>query len=211
MDASNFPPPATPHAPADQGAVAGGPHMRTGARWLGAALGLGTVAVLLWSLLSPASAPPAAKRAGTPLPAAPLVGHLAPEVTLLDLSNNPLALSSLRGKIVVLNFWYAACEPCRYEMPLFERAYHADGTRGVVVLGVNIVDDAQTTSAFVNQLGIDYPIVRDRGQHAVLTYQVTRTPTTFVIDRRGVIRSVVPGAITDEAALNGYLAPLLAG
>jgi peroxiredoxin len=187
------------------------PFNRGRARWLWAALGIGTVALLAWSLLTPPTTSPRSPAAGgPPLPAAPLVGHLAPDVTLLDLSNNPVTLSSLRGKIVVLNFWYAACEPCRYEMPIFERAYHADGARGVVVLGVNIVDDAQSTSAFAAQLGIDYPIVRDRGQHAVLTYQVTHTPTTFVIDRHGVIRAIVPGAITDDATLNGYLAPLLA-
>ncbi|HEV2236421.1 MAG TPA: TlpA disulfide reductase family protein [Ktedonobacterales bacterium] len=180
-------------------------------RWVWATLAVGTVALLAWSLLTPpAAAPHPAANTGTPLPAAPLVGHLAPDVTLLDLSNNPVTLSSLRGKIVVLNFWYAACEPCRYEMPIFERAYHADGARGVVVLGVNIVDDAQTTSAFVAELGIDYPIVRDRGQRAVLAYQITHTPSTFVIDRHGVIRTVVPGAISDDATLNHYLAPLLA-
>ena len=184
---------------------------RVRARWLWAALGLGTVAVLAWSLLSPASPPPSATHAGTgtPLPAAPLVGHPAPEMTVLDLSNNAVRLSSLRGQIVLLNFWYVACEPCRYEMPLLESAYHDAGSHGVVVLGVNIVDDAQTISAFAHQLGIDYPIVRDRGQRTVLAYQVTHTPTTFVIDRQGVIRAVVPGAITDEATLNGYLAPLL--
>jgi cytochrome c biogenesis protein CcmG/thiol:disulfide interchange protein DsbE len=209
MDDTDAPPPTAPVA--GDGDAARDARGRLNARWLWVALGLGTVVVLAWSLLSPAGSPPAATRASTPLPAAPLVGHLAPQVTVLDLSNNAVSLSSLRGQIVLLNFWYAACEPCRYEMPLFERAYHADGARGVVVLGVDIVDDAQTTSAFVHQLGIDYPIVRDRGQRTVLAYQVTRTPTTFVIDRRGVIRAVVPGAITDEPTLNGYLAPLLAG
>jgi peroxiredoxin len=196
-----------------QRGVAGRSRRWAGARWrwLWAALGIGTVALLAWSLLTPPSAPHSTAGPGTPLPVAPLVGHLAPEVTLVDLSNNPVTLSSLRGKVVVLNFWYAACDPCRYEMPIFERAYHEDGARGLVVLGVNIVDDAQTTSAFVAQLGIDYPIVRDRGQRAVLTYQVTHTPTTFVIDRRGVVRAVVPGAITDSATLDGYLTPLLAG
>jgi cytochrome c biogenesis protein CcmG/thiol:disulfide interchange protein DsbE len=209
MDDPHTPAPSAPLA--EGGAAGRGVRGRISVRWLWAALGLGTVVVLAWSLLSPAGSSPTGSRAGTPLPAAPLVGHLAPEVTVLDLSNNAVSLSSLRGQIVLLNFWYAACEPCRYEMPLFERAYHADGARGVVVLGVNIVDDAQTTSAFVHQLGIDYPIVRDRGQRTVLAYQVTRTPTTFVIDRRGVIRAVVPGAITDEPTLSRYLAPLLAG
>jgi cytochrome c biogenesis protein CcmG, thiol:disulfide interchange protein DsbE len=211
MDASEF-----PRSPEQQptGSAPTGGSRRWAAprwRWLWAALAVGTVALLAWSLLTPPSAPRQVTGANTPLPVAPLVGHLAPDVSFVDLADNTVKLSSLRGKIVVLNFWYAACEPCRYEMPLFEHAYHADGSRGLVVLGVDMVDNAQTTSEFIAALGIDYPIVRDRGQRAVLTYHVTRTPTTFVIDRQGVIRAVVPGAITDESTLNGYLRPLLAG
>jgi cytochrome c biogenesis protein CcmG, thiol:disulfide interchange protein DsbE len=183
-------------------------------RWrlVGISLALVTAATLAWALLSPAPASSTLPRARqTPdLTPAPIVGRPAPDVTLLDLSNNQVRLSSLRGKIVVLNFWYVACEPCRYEMPIFERLYHADSGRGVVIVGVNIVDDAQTASSFVAQLGIDYPILRDRGQRAVLAYQITKTPTSFVIDRQGVIRAVLPGAITDSAALDAYLSPLLA-
>jgi peroxiredoxin len=127
-----------------------------------------------------------------------------------DLSGNAVTLASMRGKVVVLNFWYVACEPCRYEMPVFERVAHADAGRGLVIVGVNIVDDVSTAAAYVAQLGIDYLIVRDSGQRTLLAYQVTKTPTTFIIDRQGVIRAVVPGAITDSATLNGYLNPLLA-
>src|SRR5690349_12338689 len=116
MHDSDAPPPAAPVA--DSGAVAQGASGRRRIRWLWGALSLGTVVVLAWSLLSPASPTPTPTHTSAPLPAAPLVGHLAPEVTVLDLSNNAVSLSSLRGKIVLLNFWYVACEPCRYEMPL---------------------------------------------------------------------------------------------
>lgn len=179
-------------------------------------VGIGVAALTLLllgrALLTPATPVPssAGSQRETPLPAGPEVGHLAPDVPLVDLSNNHVLLSSLRGKVVILNFWYVACEPCRLEMPIFERIYHAEGDRGVVVVGVNVADDPQTISAFLTQLGVDYPILRDVGQRAVVVYRVTSTPTTFFIDRHGVIRGRYVGAMTDTAAVNGYLAPLLA-
>jgi peroxiredoxin len=177
-------------------------------------IGVATLTILLLgrALLTPAAPAPASLRSQreTPLSAAPEVGHLAPDVPLVDLSNNHVLLSSLRGNVVILNFWYVACEPCRLEMPVFERIYHVDGDRGVVVIGVNVSDDPQTISAFLAQLGIDYPILRDVGQRAVAVYRVTSTPTTFFIDRQGVIRGRYVGALTDTATVNGYIAPLLA-
>jgi peroxiredoxin len=137
------------------------------------------------------------------------VGHLAPDVTLLNLANHPVALSSYHGQVVVLNFWYVACEPCRYEMPIFERVYHSERAQGVVVIGLNITDDSATIADFTHTLGIDYPILRDSAQRAVLSYAITATPTTFVIDRQGVIRARFAGAITDSQALTSMLAPLI--
>ena len=78
-----------------------------------AALAIVTVGLLLKGLLTPAPSSNATPGA-TPGPAAPVVGHYAPDVTLRDLSNNPVNLSSLKGKVVALNFWYASCEPCKY-------------------------------------------------------------------------------------------------
>lgn len=170
-----------------------------------------TVILLGRALLTPAlPAPSARSQSATPLPAAPEVGHYAPDVPLVDLSGNHVLLSSLRGKIVVLNFWYVACEPCRFEMPLFERVYHANRDRGVVVVGVNVTDEPQTISPFLTQLGIDYPILRDLGQRAAIIYRVTSTPTTYFIDRQGVVRGKYVGALTDSATIDGYLTSMLA-
>jgi peroxiredoxin len=180
-------------------------------RVVGAALAACTIAVLAWALLTPGrTAPGTGSPSGTPLPPAPQVGHLAPNVTLLDLSGHPIDVASLRGKVVILNFWYVACEPCRYEMPLLERVYHADQDRGLAVIGLNMADDAPTITTYVERLGVDYPVLRDQNQRAVLAYQITSTPISFVIDRQGVIRARLVGAITDTAKLNAALAPLLA-
>jgi peroxiredoxin len=167
-----------------------------------------TVALILKALLTPATASPAGSL--TPGPVAPLAGHYAPDATLVDLSGNHVALSSLKGKVVVLNFWYAACEPCRLEMPALERYYQAHRAEGFIVAGVNITDDAPTTQRFVEAIGISYPIFRDPDQRTYTTYQVNKTPSSFIIDRDGVIRQVVVGPL-DSAMLDQAARPLLKG
>jgi peroxiredoxin len=165
-----------------------------------------TLALILKALLTPAAAGPASNQ--TPGPAAPRAGHYAPNATLTDLSGNQVALSSLRGNIVILNFWYAACEPCRLEMPALESYYQAHKGAGFVVLGVNIADDAQTTQDFSRRIGVSYPLFRDPGLSAFTTYQVSKTPSSFIIDRGGVIRTVVAGPL-DTTTLDQTVSPLL--
>ena len=169
-----------------------------------------SVVILLWALLSPAQGVPTSHGgpSATPGSSAPRVGHYAPNVTLLDLHNQHVDIASLRGKVVVLNFWYAACAPCQIEMPTLERAYMAHQAQGYVVVGIDISDDAQTTSNFLNQLGITYPVLRDMGQRAVLAYKLTETPTSFFLDRQGVIRYKYIGPL-DSATLNQYTTALL--
>lgn len=169
-----------------------------------------SVVILLWALLSPAQGVPAAHGGPTATPgqSAPQVGHYAPNATLLDLRNQRVDIASLRGKVVVLNFWYAACAPCQIEMPTLERDYLAHQSQGFVVVGIDISDDAQTTSNFLNQLGITYPVLRDMGQRAVLAYKLTETPTSYFLDRQGVIRYKYVGPL-DNATLNQYTTALL--
>ncbi len=177
----------------------------TSPRFIVPFLAVATVVILVWALLTPA---PASTPGATPGAAAPQVGHYAPDAALLDLSNKSVRLSSLRGQVVVLNFWYVACEPCRYEMPALEKAYLAGKSQGLVVVGVNTSDDAQTISIFTNQIGINYPILRDLGERVTIQYKVTATPTTFVIDRHGVIRAKIAGPL-DKNAIATYVTPLL--
>ncbi len=164
-----------------------------------------TAGLLLKGLLTPA---PTAAPSATPGPAAPVVNHYAPNVTLLDLANKPVTLASLKGKVVALNFWYAACEPCRYEMPALEHTYQQYQAQGFVVLGVDTVDDPATADSFVHSLGVTYPIVRDVDLRAVTIYRVTDTPSTFFIDRNGVIRYRVVGAL-DSTTLQTDVTALL--
>jgi peroxiredoxin len=165
-----------------------------------------TVVILVWALFTPA--PASTPSTATPGAAAPQVGHYAPDAALLDLSNKSVRLSSMRGQVVVLNFWYVACEPCRYEMPALEKSYLAHKSQGLVIVGVNTSDDAQTISTFTNQIGITYPILRDLGERVTIQYKVTATPTTFVLDRHGVIRAKIAGPLDNDAVAK-YIVPLL--
>ncbi|HZC07573.1 MAG TPA: TlpA disulfide reductase family protein [Ktedonobacterales bacterium] len=182
------------------------PNRRTRALII-AALALITVGLLLKGLLTPA-APSNTTASATPGPTAPAAGHYAPDITLRDLSNNPVKLSSLKGKVVALNFWYAACEPCKLEMPALQRAYTQYQSQGLVVLGVDIVDDPATADTFVHAVGVTYPVVRDVDLRAATIYRVTDTPSTFFIDRDGVVRYRVVGAL-DATTLHTDVTALL--
>ena len=175
------------------------------------------VALLVHGLLTPAT--PSAATPGratsvagptaTAASADPLVGHLAPDVTVHDMRDHLTPLSSLRGSVVLLNFWYVSCPPCQIEMPALERAYLAHQSQGFKVVGLDVVDDASTISAFTSRLGITYPILRDIGQRAVLAYDVRATPSSYLIDRSGVIRAVYTGPI-NTSTFQADLAALLA-
>jgi len=173
---------------------------------------IGAVAIIVIALIIKGLLTPAPTASGsihaTPGPAAPLVGHYAPEITAVDLSGNKVTLASLRGKVVALNFWYAACEPCKIEMPALQRSYDKYKGQGFVVLGIDVTDDTATTNAFVREVGITYPVVRDQSLQTVTAYNVTDTPSTFFIDRDGVIRTKVVGAL-DISTLDANIGSLL--
>lgn len=182
------------------------------------ALIVAAVVLLLRGLLTPASPTGATPGHATSSPAAtataaladPLVGHYAPDVTLRDLHDTLTPLSTLRGKVVLLNFWYASCLPCQIEMPALERIYLAHESQGFAVVGIDVVDDAATISEFTSRLGITYPMLRDIGERAILAYQVRATPSSFLIDRAGVIRAVYAGPVntsTFQRQLTTLLAP----
>ena len=119
------------------------------------ALIVAAIALIAHGLLTPASptvttpghSTPGVVATATAAPADPLVGHYAPDVTLHDMRDKLTPLSSLRGSVVLLNFWYVSCLPCQIEMPALERAYLAHQAQGFKVVGIDVVDDASTISA----------------------------------------------------------------
>lgn len=138
-----------------------------------------------------------AQRAATALPPAPAIGHPAPPFTLPTLAGDELVLADLAGQPVVLNFWASWCGPCRAEMPELQRLHDRLGEAGVAVVGVNQGETPQAAAAFLESLGLSFPVALDQRTGVSRQYLVNSLPTTFFIDRDGVIRSTFIGAMSD--------------
>ncbi len=138
-------------------------------------------------------------------------GQAAPAYEALDLAGAPVSLASLRGKVVVLNFWASWCEPCVREMPSLDRLHRALASEGLVVLGVSADEDRLALDSFLRRAGVSFPVWRDPGgQRAEAQYHVTGYPETFVIDRSGVLReSYVGPAEWDTPAALAHFRTLL--
>jgi cytochrome oxidase Cu insertion factor (SCO1/SenC/PrrC family) len=141
---------------------------------------------------------------------APQAGHPAPALSLPGLRGGRVSLRSLRGKVVVLNFWATWCPPCKSEMPLLQRWAHNLQGKGVVVLGVDQQEGRKDVASFVNQMHVTYPIALDIDGVASAQFDVAGLPTTLVIDRQGVVRSFRPG-ILDASYLESQLRSVVDG
>jgi len=133
-------------------------------------------------------------------PVGTIVGDAAPNFTLTLLNGKKASLSDYRGKSVLLNFWYSTCPGCQVEIPGIQRFYAGQQAahKDFVVLGVDAVDDAATAQQFARQQGMTYPIMIDAEQYVTSLYGVTATPTSFFIDRNGIIRATQVGPVDDN-------------
>ena len=126
----------------------------------------------------------------------------APALKLADLDGKVHDLASLKGKVVLINFWATWCPPCRREMPSMARLQQALAGEPFVVLAVDVGEDADTIEAFTSQL-VDtvptFPILLDTRSHAMQAWKVAGLPTTYLVDPRGrVVASAVGGREFDH-------------
>ncbi|CAM5446456.1 TlpA disulfide reductase family protein [Leifsonia shinshuensis] len=120
------------------------------------------------------------------------------------------------SKVLVVNFWYAGCPPCRVEAPDLESLSQKYASQGVSFLGVNLYDSASTAASFEQDKGVTYPSVLDRDTGSVLlafskTVPPKATPTTLVIDKEGRVAARILGAIPDKSILDSLISDAVAG
>jgi thiol-disulfide isomerase/thioredoxin len=144
---------------------------------------------------------------------APMAGFLAPDFELVTLEGETFTLSALRGKVVLVNFWATWCPPCRSEMPAMQEVYEAYGPDDFIILAVNSTNqDRQIdVEGFVSERGLTFPILLDVNGEVFSRYQVFSLPSSFFIDREGIIQEVVIGGPMAEALLRTRVESLLEG
>lgn len=137
---------------------------------------------------------------------APKVGEAAPEARLTLLDGSTIALSQLRGQVVVLNFWATWCGPCRKELPTLDGYYRAQSRHGLRVFAVTT--EGSVPLAKLKPLFAALSISPVRGIGGPYRPIRGAVPTNYVVDRRGIVRYAAAGAF-DLDALNRILVPLL--
>ncbi len=132
--------------------------------------------------------------AGIPVPGA-TVGMQAPTFDLHTPDGGSVVLDELRGTPVLLNFWASWCEACRRELPDLARLHKELGA-GLTIVGVDDDEPALRVTLFTQQAGYDWTFALDEGGRVMQQYGVHYLPTSFFIDRTGVIRRTYTGQMT---------------
>lgn len=130
-------------------------------------------------------------------------------------SGERVTSDELRGEVVVVNFWYASCPPCRVEAADLEAIWQEFEGEGVQFLGVNIRDGVGTALTFADEFGITYPSILDRDDAAVrLAFAgevaPNAVPTTLVLDQQGRVAARISGLLTEPSTLRAMISDTLA-
>jgi len=125
------------------------------------------------------------------------VGNLAPNFTTTTTEGEEVSLHDFRGEVVLLNFWFTECGPCRIEMPEFQNVYEKYQDDGFTILAVNREEEAETIEEFAEPLGLEFPLLLDLEGDIQFQYNIFGYPSTLLIDRDGVIQFRSFSALTE--------------
>ncbi len=153
---------------------------------------------------------PGGGRAGPPVLA---IGEEAPPLAGLTIHGEPFSLADLRGRVVLLNVWATWCEPCRTELPDLRALHVRLEPRGLTVVGVSVDAAREATNLrnMVSGFNLPYPVIHDERNRIGGPYRIAGYPTSFVVDRKGVLRWRRDGLIPrDDPELMAVLEAALA-
>jgi len=130
-------------------------------------------------------------------------------------NGDTVSTDDYRGDVLVVNFWYAGCPPCRLEAPDLERLAQQFAPDGVSFLGVNISDQAPTAISFAKEFGVTYPSILDVNDGSVRLAFVGQVapnavPTTLVVDQQGRVAARISGLLSEPSVLRSMISDVLA-
>jgi thiol-disulfide isomerase/thioredoxin len=140
------------------------------------------------------------------------VGQAAPQFTLPTLQQNqPTALSQFAGKVVYLDFWASWCAPCRTSFPLLNQLHEKLKVQGFEVVAVNLDEDKAKAEQFLKEIPVNFTVLRDEKGEWADKFVVESMPTSFIIDKQGVVQHIHHGfTANDITDLEKKIAELLA-
>jgi len=172
--------------------------------------------VLLVTSCSAGSEPPDGKSPAAPdgkSPTAPVegtqVGNQAPDFQLQNVDGQTVSLSNLRGKPVLINFWATWCSPCRSEMPYIQEIYEEWSNKGLEVLAINKGESSSKAEEFMQSYNLSFTMLLDTKQATAQKYNIIAIPTTFFIDKDGIIREKIIGAFQNKTQIEKRLSKII--
>jgi cytochrome c biogenesis protein CcmG/thiol:disulfide interchange protein DsbE len=127
-------------------------------------------------------------------------GSRAPDLGARDLHGQAIRLSALRGRVVIVDFWASWCGPCRQELPVLERLNERYRGRGLVIVGVSVDRTLDNIHGFLSRTPVSFPVIYDAHHEIAGRYGPPRMPSSYVLDRRGIVRRVHEGFRSEDAA-----------
>ncbi len=131
----------------------------------------------------------------------PAMGQMAPQFDLPNMPRNSgnTSLASMRGQVVYVDFWASWCGPCRVSFPILNDIRNQLHDQGFEVVAVNVDEFEEDALAFLDEMPVDYVVVRDPVGTSPASFGVLGMPTGFLIDRQGRIRQIHEGFRKSDA------------
>lgn len=169
---------------------------------------------LLWPMFALVLAAGAACETTAPAPAAAndRLAGMTPAVRAADLrSTGVIDLATMRGQVVIVDFWASWCAPCRESLPFYQRLVEARGKDGLQVLGISVDVERALAERFLTEVPTTFPMAWDADQQLAASFGLDSMPTALIVDRAGVVRDVHKGFVSsDQAAIEALIGRLLA-
>ncbi|MDD5591606.1 MAG: redoxin domain-containing protein [Dehalococcoidales bacterium] len=137
-----------------------------------------------------------------------MVGEPAPNFILPDLNGQSVSLSDFDGKPVLINFWNTGCPPCRKEMPYLQEIYDYDIYHELILLTINIGESATKVQGFLEDNHLSLPVLLDSDGAVTMKYGMPGIPTTFFVDREGILRDKVIGGFPNKSSIESRLSKI---
>ncbi len=118
-------------------------------------------------------------------------GSRAPEIKGVSIGREPLSLSDIKGKVIVVNFWASWCPPCIAELPALQSLYESLREKGIQVVGVAVDDTIENIAAITAQFKLTFPIIIDTKADSKRLYEIKGLPETFVLDEKHQVMIVI--------------------